>query len=494
MDTSYLSVLESGINNFLGSTGEWSSTIAKPVSDNIFNNILDKISKLYEIISGADTVLGLIPSYIDVWNEIEKYDAEISRLSSLYSESEEESRDINAQISMCRLKRDGAKRKLQKLLLQINGAYNEAMGIELPDVETIHPGGSIVITVDYVELSQSIAKLASLIGSGSVDTSELNQDFSKYGLPSLSALKAKIDAGITETEAQLNEISNNVSQYASNISSNEGAGELDVVPLIDYDTSEESTGDFVTEETISTEERQEAPVAQDDSEKNNNENDKDGIYVVQPGDSLSKIASKIYGDDSRYQEIYEINKDVIGNDPNMIGVGMVLTLPGAGKAVVESNEHVENLEEGEVNSGNSNSSSHDTSVKTTGYKITSYHPGDDYGSGTKTGSGFSIDDFDTMKIGDKTVYTYEGKIVVAAATEELLNTKYDVRGAKESQPDKYYFRYGETLQIKFDGNTYDAIVLDSCGASMWNGQYRIDIFVPSEQDIINNSDAEIILE
>lgn len=132
-----------------------------------------------------------------------------------------------------------------------------------------------------------------------------------------------------------------------------------------------------------------------------------------------------------------------------------------------------------------------TTQKTSGYRITSYHPGDGYGSGNKTGSGKSTKDFSTMKIGNKSVYTYQGKIVVAAATKELLNTGYSVSGAQTSQPDKHYFKYGDTLTLTFNGNTYEAIVLDSCGASMWTGEYRIDIYVPTASDVINCSNVTI---
>ena len=50
------------------------------------------------------------------------------------------------------------------------------------------------------------------------------------------------------------------------------------------------------------------------------------IYVVQPGDSLSKIAKEVLGDMSRWQEIFEANKDQI-KDPNLIQVGQKLIIP-----------------------------------------------------------------------------------------------------------------------------------------------------------------------
>ena len=47
------------------------------------------------------------------------------------------------------------------------------------------------------------------------------------------------------------------------------------------------------------------------------------IYTIVRGDSLSRIASRF---NMTWQELYELNKDVIGQDPNKIEVGMVLRL------------------------------------------------------------------------------------------------------------------------------------------------------------------------
>jgi aspartate/glutamate/glutamine transport system substrate-binding protein len=52
-------------------------------------------------------------------------------------------------------------------------------------------------------------------------------------------------------------------------------------------------------------------------------------HVVQPGETLSKIARKYYGDAwaTSWQRIYEANRDVIGDDPGRIAVGMRLDIP-----------------------------------------------------------------------------------------------------------------------------------------------------------------------
>ncbi len=50
-------------------------------------------------------------------------------------------------------------------------------------------------------------------------------------------------------------------------------------------------------------------------------------YVVQSGDYLSKIAKQEYGDEAKWEIIYEANKDSIKN-PNIIYQGQVLAIPG----------------------------------------------------------------------------------------------------------------------------------------------------------------------
>lgn len=47
------------------------------------------------------------------------------------------------------------------------------------------------------------------------------------------------------------------------------------------------------------------------------------VYVVQPGDSLSKIAKKL--GISNWRDLYNLNKKVIGPNPNLIKVGQKLT-------------------------------------------------------------------------------------------------------------------------------------------------------------------------
>lgn len=55
-------------------------------------------------------------------------------------------------------------------------------------------------------------------------------------------------------------------------------------------------------------------------------NDATQWHVVVPGDTLSKIAEKYYGDPSLYPDIFEANRDQLDN-PNLIKVGQKLRIP-----------------------------------------------------------------------------------------------------------------------------------------------------------------------
>ena len=51
-------------------------------------------------------------------------------------------------------------------------------------------------------------------------------------------------------------------------------------------------------------------------------------YVVQAGDTLSKISKQFYGDANKYMKIFEANRDKL-KDPDKIQVGQELVIPQA---------------------------------------------------------------------------------------------------------------------------------------------------------------------
>jgi nucleoid-associated protein YgaU len=53
------------------------------------------------------------------------------------------------------------------------------------------------------------------------------------------------------------------------------------------------------------------------------------VYVVEQGDTLFSIATSQLGDGSKWPEIYDLNKSVIGDNPALIHPGQKLTIPAS---------------------------------------------------------------------------------------------------------------------------------------------------------------------
>lgn len=51
------------------------------------------------------------------------------------------------------------------------------------------------------------------------------------------------------------------------------------------------------------------------------------VYTVKPGDSLYKIAKMELNSGGRWREIYDLNTEIIGKDPNLIFPGQKLVMP-----------------------------------------------------------------------------------------------------------------------------------------------------------------------
>lgn len=104
-----------------------------------------------------------------------------------------------------------------------------------------------------------------------------------------------------------------------------------------------------------------------------------------------------------------------------------------------------------------------------------------------------------LVLNDKGIYTYLGRVCLATATYECLNSNSGACKLYnfDNLPDDYhYFRYYDELVIILDGIEYNAIVIDSCGfcASDQGEEYqRVDILV-SDDFKSSKSYGEIIYE
>ena len=52
-----------------------------------------------------------------------------------------------------------------------------------------------------------------------------------------------------------------------------------------------------------------------------------GSYAIAPGDTLSRVAQRAYGDPMLWDLLVEANRDVLGGDPEQLAVGMSIAIP-----------------------------------------------------------------------------------------------------------------------------------------------------------------------
>lgn len=122
--------------------------------------------------------------------------------------------------------------------------------------------------------------------------------------------------------------------------------------------------------------------------------------------------------------------------------------------------------------------------------LTSYYPGDPYASHHTTSSGLTTQDF---QINENGWYTYKNYVVIAAATHLCVQVNSGACAPYEYQDTHHYFDIGDTLHFIYNNKTYDAIVLDSCGACNWDEPLqRIDIFVSNKQSSVGKIEGSIL--
>lgn len=110
------------------------------------------------------------------------------------------------------------------------------------------------------------------------------------------------------------------------------------------------------------------------------------------------------------------------------------------------------------------------------YRMTYYYPGDDTNSGSTTASGKGAKDF---QLNNRGWYTYNGKLVVATASKRLLSWE-----SYKNSTQPTYNLYDELI-LTIDGQDYDAIVMDVCGACMKDS--KIDLFVKDKSSGLDTS-------
>lgn len=110
-------------------------------------------------------------------------------------------------------------------------------------------------------------------------------------------------------------------------------------------------------------------------------------------------------------------------------------------------------------------------------RLTSYYP---TRANATTGCGLEFNKFDVNENG---WFTYDGRLVIATATDYLLNYGWKLADGVRT------YEYYQELILEIDKVDYLAVVLDSCGLCMRTG--RIDLFVVDQNAV---KDTTIIVK
>lgn len=51
------------------------------------------------------------------------------------------------------------------------------------------------------------------------------------------------------------------------------------------------------------------------------------FYTIAPGNTLAQIALKAYGQEDKWNQIYQVNQSKIGDNPDQLEVGMIIAIP-----------------------------------------------------------------------------------------------------------------------------------------------------------------------
>lgn len=106
-------------------------------------------------------------------------------------------------------------------------------------------------------------------------------------------------------------------------------------------------------------------------------------HLVQPGDNLWNIAKEHLGSGTRWSDIYDLNKDLIGNNPDLIYSGTDLKLPGGAEHiasdssnyVVKSGDNLWNIARDHMGGGQNWHSIYDQNAGLVGSNPNLIHPG-----------------------------------------------------------------------------------------------------------------------
>ncbi len=189
------------------------------------------------------------------------------------------------------------------------------------------PEVEVTDTTNVDDLSESVAKKLSGILGGNAVEDEKETEAKLEGLVTSALLDGvKMDdlrSAVSEAMqdiAETEEDTDKVKKASQSLDKLIGSG---------ASTEKEPEGSYVKAQQKEAEESSSSVKSASTGELGGNKVDNSALpdtVVVQKGDSLYRIALRVYGSGNHYVRLYEANKDIISN-PNIVVVGQKLKVP-----------------------------------------------------------------------------------------------------------------------------------------------------------------------
>lgn len=359
MGTNYLETIKSSLIQYINNCDSyWESSVASKKAETKLENDIKKLDNTIKTVNDFNQLIALIKEYNEVEISVNSAQRSLNNLkispefiTPIKEASTKRKKSLMKPIAekpiadsfyyFNEIIEKGSARKfeLKNKIIFTYGVIKSSSSIKSNYVSDVTNNNKTCIKVNPYELINATNNLTNTINSTTNDI-DLERVTSHYVAKSLNInlfdIASNIKKTVNEIIDDINNVSINILNYVNILTGKIVSVDL-VKPTLNSKVKYSFGTNTKTKNISSTGIINNNPLNTSTENKNNDYNDSNTTeeninvnvtHTVQKGDSLSDIAKKYYGDPNKYNLIYEANKTIIGNNPNIINVGQELVIPG----------------------------------------------------------------------------------------------------------------------------------------------------------------------
>ena len=353
MGTNYLETIKSSLIQYINNCDSyWESSVASKKAETKLENDIKKLDNTIKTVNDFNQLIALIKEYNEVEISVNSAQRSLNNLkispefiTPIKEASTKRKKSLMKPIAdsfyyFNEIIEKGSARKfeLKNKIIFTYGVIKSSSSIKSNYVSDVTNNNKTCIKVNPYELINATNNLTNTINSTTNDI-DLERVTSHYVVKSLNInlfdIASNIKKTVNEIIDDINNVSINILNYVNILTGKIVSADL-VKPTLNSKVKYSFGTHNKTKNISSTGIINNNPLNTSTENKNNDYNDSNTTegninvnvtHTVQKGDSLSDIAKKYYGDPNKYNLIYEANKTIIGNNPNIINVGQELVIP-----------------------------------------------------------------------------------------------------------------------------------------------------------------------